>query len=250
MATEAGSAPGSSAPSPAWFLGPVAFEYRPAWELQRRLQAARIAGAIPDVVLLVEHPPVITLGRGADAGNVLLPPEVLRERGIEVVRIERGGDVTYHGPGQLTGYPVLDLRSRGKDLHAYLRGLEEVMLSCLATYGIEGHRVEGMTGAWVGDEKVGAIGIKVRNWVTMHGFAFNVDLDPEDFAPIVPCGLVGRGVTSLARLLPGGAPSREEVAARLRGELARVFEIEFEDLDRGELEFRLGRAEASRTPPS
>lgn len=230
---------------PGLVLGPIRLEYPRAWDLQKRLQEARIQRIIPDVLLLVEHPPVITLGRSADPGNILWPTATLEAQGIEVVQVERGGDVTYHGPGQITGYPILDLESRGRDLGRFLRGLEEVMLRTLRDYGLEGERAEGMTGVWVGTDKIGAIGIKIRSWVSMHGFAFNVDPDLAHFGLIVPCGLVGRGVTSLARLLgPATKPTLRQVAELLQGHLAEVFELSFSAVTLADLEARV--AEVSR----
>ncbi|MBI2943004.1 MAG: lipoyl(octanoyl) transferase LipB [Candidatus Wallbacteria bacterium] len=180
-------------------LGRIAFQE--AWALQQRLFELRGAGRLPDTLLLAEHPPTITLGRSGRRENLLLAAEAYAARGIELVEIDRGGDVTYHGPGQLVGYPILDLSERLPDVHRYVRALEEVMLHVLAGFGIAGARVPGMSGVWCGSEKVGAVGVKVKNWVTMHGFALNVDPRPDGFELIVPCGIRGKGVTSLARLL-------------------------------------------------
>ncbi len=153
-------------------------------------------------LILVEHdPPVITLGRGADAAHVTASRERLAREGVEVHESARGGDVTYHGPGQLVGYPILRLDLRGRDVRRYLRDLEEVLIGVLAGFGLEGLRVEGMTGVWVGAEKVAAIGVAISRWVTWHGVAINVDTNLDHFGLIVPCGLRGKSVTSLARLL-------------------------------------------------
>jgi lipoate-protein ligase B len=224
---------------PAWAIGLIDLEYRRSWELQLRLREARIEGQIPDTLLLVEHDPVITLGRAAQEANVLVSELELGKLGVDLVRTERGGDVTYHGPGQITGYPILDLGRRERDLYAYLRGLEEVMLRTLAEYGLAGERIEGLTGIWVKGAKIGAIGVKVSRWVTMHGFAFNVDPDLSHFERIIPCGLVGKPVTSLRRLLGFRTPDPVEVAHRLREHLAEVFSLECESLSLEALEQRL-----------
>jgi len=177
--------------------------YAPTLELQQRL-LAEVRGAADEraYLVLVEHdPPVITLGRGADAGNVVASRERLVSEGIEIHEASRGGDVTYHGPGQLVGYPVLRLDLHGRDVHRYLRDLEEVLIRVLAGFGVVGERAAGRTGVWVGGEKVAAIGVAVSRWVTYHGFALNVAPNLDHFGLIVPCGIRDRGVTSLARLL-------------------------------------------------
>jgi len=177
--------------------------YGPTLRLQERLR--REVHAAPEeraYLVLVEHdPPVITLGRGADAAHVVAPRERLAREGVEIHETQRGGDVTYHGPGQIVGYPILRLDLHGRDVHRYLRDLEETLIRLLARFGIQGERTRGMTGVWVGREKVAAIGVAISRWVTWHGFALNVDPDLAHFGLIVPCGLQGMGVTSLARLL-------------------------------------------------
>ena len=195
--------------------------YAEGLELQARLVAERQAGTIPDTLLLLEHDPVFTLGRNARAENVLLSEEALAAQGFEIFETGRGGDVTYHGPGQVVGYPILDLSPDRCDVHRYVRDLEEVMIRTCADYGIEAGRVAGMTGAWVGDEKIGAIGVRIARWVTSHGFALNVSTDLAPFGMIVPCGIRGRGVTSLERRLARPVAA-EEVAARLPRHLASV----------------------------
>jgi len=157
--------------------------------LQRSLQE-RVHGGAPDHLLLVEHWPVITIGRGGDARHVLAPR-------APVVRVNRGGDVTYHGPGQVVGYPIVDLARRGRDVHRYLRDLEEALIRVAAGFGVRAGRRAGLTGVWCGNDKLAAIGVGIRRWVTMHGFALNVADLRQDFAAIVPCGLAGMGVTSL-----------------------------------------------------
>jgi lipoyl(octanoyl) transferase len=201
-------------------LGRVA--YARGLELQAQLVAERQAGHIPDQLLLLEHDPVFTLGRNARQENVLLPAEALRARGFDVFETGRGGDVTYHGPGQLVGYPILELPPERRDVHRYVRDLEQVMIRTCADYGLAARRVEGLTGAWLGDEKVGAIGVRIARWVTSHGFALNVGTDLAAFDLIVPCGIRGRGVTSLERALGRPLPT-EDVIDRLTVHFAAVF---------------------------
>ena len=198
--------------------------YGPTLRLQERLR--REVHAAPEeraYLVLVEHdPPVITLGRGADAAHVVAPRDRLAREGVEIHETQRGGDVTYHGPGQIVGYPILRLDLHGRDVHRYLRDLEETLIRLLARFGIQGERVRGMTGVWVGREKVAAIGVAISRWVTWHGFALNVDPDLAHFGLIVPCGLQGMGVTSLARLL-GRAITVAEVKGPLVECLVEVF---------------------------
>jgi lipoyl(octanoyl) transferase len=196
--------------------------YARGLELQERLVAERQAGRVEDQLLLLEHDPVFTLGRNARQENVLFPAELLRQRGFEVFESGRGGDVTYHGPGQVVGYPILDLGPDRRDVHRYVRDLEEVMIRACASYGVEAGRVAGLTGAWVGREKVGAIGVRISRWVTSHGFALNVSTDLSAFELIVPCGIRDKGVTSLERLL-GRPVAIAEVMDRLEAAFADVF---------------------------
>jgi lipoate-protein ligase B len=198
--------------------------YAATWRWQRERAAAVAAGAAPEALLLVEHPPVYTMGPRTDPAHLLRSVDDLRARGAEVHWIDRGGDVTWHGRGQIVGYPILDLGKRGRDLHAYVYALEETLIEVAGTYGIEAHRVAGMTGVWAGAEKLAAIGIKVQRWVSYHGFALNVDPDLAWFEPIVPCGLHGYGVTSLACLL-GRPVSVDDVAERVAQAFARRFEV-------------------------
>jgi lipoyl(octanoyl) transferase len=181
----------------AFWLGRVG--YLEAAALQHALVEARKRDEIPDTFLFLEHPPVITLGRAARAEHVLAPDAVLKGRGIEVWETTRGGDVTYHGPGQLVGYGIVDLKRHGRDVALYLRKLESALIALCARHGLEGSRREGMTGVWLGDAKVCAMGVRVDHWVTAHGFALNVGDDLADFDLIVPCGIRSHGVTSLAR---------------------------------------------------
>lgn len=197
--------------------------YEEALRLQRELVARRRDGEIPDQLVLLEHPHVITLGTGASREHVLADPSVRRRLGVELHTTTRGGDVTYHGPGQLVGYPILDLKPDRKDVHRYLRDLEEVLIRVMASYGIEGFRSEGFTGVWTEAGKVAALGVRVSSrWITSHGFAFNVSPDLSYFETIVPCGLEGRRVTSLAELL-GHAPGEDDVARRVTEAFADVF---------------------------
>jgi lipoyl(octanoyl) transferase len=196
--------------------------YASGLERQSALVADRQAGRVPDTLLLLEHDPVFTLGRNAKPENMLFTAEALRARGFDVFETGRGGDVTYHGPGQVVGYPILDLGPDRRDVHRYVRDLEEVMIRTCADYGLPAARVAGMTGAWVGDEKIGAIGVRIARWVTSHGFALNVSNDLAPFAMIVPCGIRGRGVTSLQRQLARTVPL-PEVGPRLARHLAAVF---------------------------
>lgn len=221
---------------PCWVVGPTPIDYEPAHQLQKRLLDARIAGAVPDVLLLAEHPPTVTLGRRADAANVVTDPARLEALGFTVHHIERGGDVTYHGPGQITGYPIVSLDDHGRDLHKYMRNLEEVLIRTLARWGLTGERVEGLTGVWVGGAKVAALGIKVRRWVTMHGFALNVRTDLTHFAHIVPCGITDKPVTSLQRLLSGEGPGVAEVGRAVVEEFEAVFGVACEGVTLDQLE--------------
>jgi lipoyl(octanoyl) transferase len=192
--------------------------YVEALAMQRALVEERRSGRVGDVLLLLQHPPVITLGVKDDGGrsNVIASAEKLAELGIEVHEAGRGGDVTYHGPGQIVGYPILDLRPDRCDVHRYVRDIEEVMIRVCADYGLEAGRIPGLTGTWVGGEKIGAIGIRISRWITSHGFAFNVTTDLDHFGLIVPCGIDDRGVTSLARAArrPVPLPEAEEAVIR------------------------------------
>jgi lipoyl(octanoyl) transferase len=199
--------------------------YDEALALQRALVDKRQRGQVDDVLLLVEHPHVLTLGVRGDGGrsHILASPDELAARGIDVHETGRGGDLTYHGPGQLVGYPIVDLKPDRCDVHRYVRDLEEVLIRTAGDYGITAHRVEGLTGAWVGREKLAAIGVRLARWVTSHGFAFNVTTDLAYFSLIVPCGIVDRGVTSLERLL-GRKVARRDVEDRIVANFCDVFD--------------------------
>jgi lipoyl(octanoyl) transferase len=201
-------------------LGRVAYER--GLELQADLVARRQRGEVPDTLLLLEHDPVFTLGRNARAEHVLLPADALRARGFGVHETGRGGDVTYHGPGQAVGYPVLWLEPGRQDVHRYVRDLEEVMIRACADAGVAAARIAGKTGVWAGREKVGAIGVRIARWVTSHGLALNVGNDLAPFDLIVPCGIRDHGVTSLERLL-GRPVALDWVMDRLAHHVAAVF---------------------------
>ena len=191
---------------------------------QRALVEDRHAGRVDDLLLFLEHPHVLTLGVRGDGGrsHILAETDVLTSRGIEVHESGRGGDVTYHGPGQIVGYPIVDLRPDRCDVHWYVRDLEDVLIRTAADYGVAASRVEGLTGVWAGRDKLAAIGVRIARWVTSHGFAFNVSTDLDYFNLIVPCGLAGRGVTSLSRLL-GHSVDRGEVEDRILSNFRDVF---------------------------
>jgi lipoyl(octanoyl) transferase len=220
-----GASPSSLAKRPLEVRRLGRVDYQAAVDLQHSLVEQRRAGRLDDQLLLLEHPHVLTLGVRSDRGrsHILAAPERLAALGVEVFETGRGGDVTYHGPGQLVGYPVVDLRPDRCDVHRYVRDLEEVLIRTAADYGVAAQRVAGLTGIWVGAEKLAAIGVRIARWVTSHGFALNVTTDLSYFDLIVPCGIADRGVTSLARLL-GRAVHGDEVADRLVSHFADVFE--------------------------
>jgi len=196
-------------------------DYASALQLQKQLEADRKQGLISDQLLLLEHPHVITLGRNGHLENLLAGDDVMARAGISFFPTDRGGDVTYHGPGQLVGYPILDLRDWNRDVGAYVRALEESIILTLADYGIEAGRIPKLTGVWVGERKIAAIGVHLSRWVTSHGFALNVATDLSYFQYIVPCGLT-KPVTSMAAL--GVRASLEEVAARYAAHFANIFD--------------------------
>ncbi len=207
---------------------PQPVPYAEALARQYALAGLRGRGEISDTLLLLEHPPTITLGRRTQATDLLASETALKAQGIAVERVDRGGEITYHGPGQLVGYPILDLRQHGQDLHRYLRDLEEVIIQTLAAFGLSGKRVPGRTGVWVNDRKIAAIGIKVSRWVSLHGFALNIFLDLAPFrTQFVPCGIRDKDVTSLGEMLGSDAPGRAEVQAVLVEKFAQVFGVDF-----------------------
>jgi len=212
--------------------------YSDATKLQEELVASRRAGEIPDTLLLLEHPPVITFGRGSDPNHVLAGEQELARRGIEVHDAGRGGDVTYHGPGQLVGYPIVELRSERRDAHRYLRDIEQAVIDGVAEFDVTAERIAGLTGVWVGEEKLAAIGVRLSTgWITSHGFALNVHGDLAGFQTIVPCGIRDRGVTSLARLTGSDLDVRT-VAERVAPHVARVLGLRAQWESTGETPIR------------
>jgi len=218
--------------------------YAEACALQRALVAARKADAVPDVLLLCEHPHVITLGRNGKREHLLASDHLLRQMGVEFCETDRGGDITYHGPGQIVGYPIVKLSAIRRDVGWYVRQLEEVMIRTTAEFALTAERLEGKTGIWVeapgaGEEKLGAIGVHLSRWVTSHGFAYNVSTDLRFFDLIVPCGLNGKRATSLEKLL-GRAVQREDVASRMVGHFGDIFGLEMHAATREHIEQAYG----------
>ena len=205
------------------FLGLT--DYKSVWEYQHKLFELRLTDSSSDILLLNEHHHVYTLGKSSDDDHLLSNDEALKARGAEVYHIDRGGDVTYHGPGQLVGYPILNLASYYEDVHRYLRDLEEVLIRTLAEYGINARRENDFTGVWVGGEKIAAIGVKVSHWITMHGFALNVNTDLSYFDAIIPCGIFHKGVTSMKQLL-GREVALNEVSQHVVKYFGEVFGAE------------------------
>ena len=200
--------------------------YAEALELQRSIARDRISGAISqDVLLLMEHPPVITLGRSSKEKNLTASPEFLQSRGVELFEVERGGDVTFHGPGQLVGYPIIDLKRHRQDLHWYLRSIEKALIDSLADYGIRGERNTAYTGVWTHGKKIASIGVHARDWVTWHGFALNVTTELSYFNLIVPCGIDGVVMTSIARELGVEEVSAHDVSERVTAKFAEAFDL-------------------------
>jgi lipoyl(octanoyl) transferase len=231
--------------------------YADVLELQRAVARARISGAIPeDVLLLVEHPPVVTLGRSSKANHLLASPALLASRGVELFEVERGGDVTFHGPGQLVGYPIFDLKRHKQDLHWYLRQVEEALIRGVAPFGIVGERNVGYTGVWTQGRKLASIGVHARDWVTWHGFALNVTTDLSYFDLMVPCGIADVQMTSIGRELgrhdrPAESSDRTSAAGdlwhhtleRVSAAFAELFDLEQAALDAADLQdLAAGRA--------
>lgn len=198
-------------------------DYKEAWELQQRTFELRTKNEIDDILYLLEHPHTYTLGKVADKNNLITTDAVLKEKQISVYDIDRGGDITYHGPGQIVGYPIIDLKNWKQDTHEYLRNLEEVIISVCKDYGIETERNPKYTGVWVGNRKIAAIGIKVSRWITMHGFAFNINTDLGLFDGIIPCGIKDKEVTSLSKEL-GRKIELDEVKEKLLFHFIRLFD--------------------------
>jgi len=177
--------------------------YGKAWDIQKDLHVKRVAGEIPDTLILVEHPHVYTLGKNANARHLIASKEYLKTKGIEIYNVDRGGDITYHGPGQLVGYPIFNLKDHKESVVWYVHTVEQVLIDLLAVYNITAKRIEKLTGVWVGDRKIAAIGMRVSKWVTMHGFALNISTDLSLYDGIIPCGIVSKGITRIADLAPG-----------------------------------------------
>lgn len=200
-------------------------DYEKAWDLQRKTFDLRRNKDIQDTLYLLEHPHTYTLGKVADRKNLISSEKYLLEKGISVYDIDRGGDITYHGPGQIVGYPILDLAEWKQDTHLYLRGIEEVIIRTCRDYGLETKRIEKLTGVWIEDRKIAAIGIKVSRWITMHGFAFNVNTDLSLFNGIIPCGITDKSVTSLSKEL-GRPLDMHEVKEKIVNNFKVVFDYE------------------------
>jgi lipoyl(octanoyl) transferase len=214
----------SDMPRELWVESRGLVPYGEALERQRALARERITGDLPqDLLLLVQHPPVITMGRASKEGHLLASPELLHARGVELHEVERGGDVTFHGPGQLVGYPIIDLKRHKQDLHWYLRQVEESLIRALAGFGIEGSRTAGLTGVWTQGRKIASIGVHARDWVTWHGFALNVTTDLSYFDLMVPCGIANVTMTSMARELGSDAPPMSAVEEAVSEAFGEVF---------------------------
>lgn len=199
-------------------------EYGAVFLLQDKLQSMRINRDIPDILLLLEHPPTLTMAKENDQQNILVSENILREKGIAVYRTDRGGGITLHGPGQIVGYPILHLHKWGNDIHRYIRNLEQVIIQTLKAYSLKSRRDAKHVGVWIGEEKIAAIGVKVKKWVTKHGFALNVNTDLSYFDLINPCGIVDKGVTSLKKML-NRQVDMDEVANLIIREFSAVFEV-------------------------
>lgn len=227
----------------AWSVDLGWMEYKECFDLQRRLLDQVAAGAMPDLLLSVEHPSVYTLGANFHEENLPLPRDHYRQLGVDIQPTDRGGDITFHGPKQLVMYPIFNLKHYGQDLHAWLRNLEEGVIQTLRTWGLEGRRFPPNTGVWVGDEKVCAIGIKVRKWTSMHGIALNCNNDLGPFDWIVPCGIKGFGVSSISKL-SGQEVSIESARPVLEASYAELFDLEVKPATLSQLLAELNRLES------
>ena len=230
----------SDVPRSLWVVRLGTMAYGAALDLQRGVALARISGAIPeDVLLLVEHPPVVTLGRTAKHAHLTASRELLAARGVEVFDVERGGDVTFHGPGQLVGYPIIDLKRHTRDLHWFLRQVESALMDTLGAFGVRGERSAGYTGVWTSGRKIASIGVHARDWVTWHGFALNVDTDLSYFGLIVPCGIAGVDMTSMRRELGVASVGLPAVEAAIAHAFASSFALTALDVSLAELQSRI-----------
>ncbi len=208
-------------------------KYAYAWELQQKLFALRQSEQIKDILILTEHEHVYTLGKSSDEAHLLATNVELIERGIDTFKVDRGGDITYHGPGQIVAYPILNLLNYKQDIHWYLRKLEEVIIIALGEYGVTAYREEGLTGVWVMGEKIAAIGIKISRWITMHGFALNVNTDLTKFERIIPCGIFHKGVTSL-KSLKGKEIQLAVVKETIIKSFSEVFKVEISVINKND----------------
>ncbi|MFP4547760.1 MAG: lipoyl(octanoyl) transferase LipB [Fidelibacterota bacterium] len=198
--------------------------YRETWDFQKELHNKRYHGEIPDTLILVEHPHVYTLGKNARENNLVAGTHFLQNKGVEVVNVDRGGDITYHGPGQIVGYPIFNLRDHDIGVKKYVDHVEQAMIDTCDEYDIRARRIDGLTGVWVGTNKVAAIGIRVSKWTTYHGFALNVETDLSLFTGIIPCGIVDKGVTRMKDLNP--AATVEKVKKVVIGKFQKIFEFD------------------------
>jgi len=205
--------------------------YKSAWDLQRKIFELRVSGKIHDILLLTEHNHVYTLGKSSEDAHLLANDAELKSTGAEVYPTDRGGDITYHGPGQLVVYPILDLNNYYLDIHRYLRDLEEVIIRSLVDFGIKAHREEKFTGVWVDHEKIAAIGVKISRWITMHGFALNINTDLSYFDRIIPCGIFHKGITSIQKIL-GNAISVQDVSNSVLTHFSDVFDVRILETDK------------------
>ncbi len=208
--------------------------YSDAWKLQQKIWMLRASGSIQDILLLTEHEHVYTLGKSTDDNHLLASEKELKQSGIEVFRVDRGGDITYHGPGQIVGYPIIDLNNYFLDIHRYLRSIEEIIIRASAAFGILAGREKDMTGVWVNEEKIAAIGVKVSHWVTMHGFALNVNTDLTKFDRIIPCGIFHKGVTSMQRILGCELPLNA-VNKVIADSFVKMFDMQVKWVEKNEL---------------
>lgn len=200
-------------------------EYDKAWELQKDVFKLRTSNEIEDILFLLEHPHTYTLGKTAERKNLISNETFLNKYGIKIYDIDRGGDITYHGPGQIVGYPIIKLSNWKEDTHLYLRNLEQVIIDVCADYGLQTNRIEGLTGVWIDDRKIAAIGIKVSRWVTMHGFAFNINTDLNLFDGIIPCGITDKKVTSLQKEL-GSEVDIQKVKQKIVNKFKEAFDYD------------------------
>jgi len=214
--------------------------FNDAWDIQKVLHEKRSNNAVSDIILTTEHYPVYTLGKTGTRDHLLINEKTLADRKIDYYEIDRGGDITYHGPGQIVLYPIFDLNNYYKDTHRFLRDLEEAVILTLENYGIKGHREEEFTGVWIGDEKICAIGIKVSRWVTMHGLAFNINNDLSYFDSIIPCGIFHKGITNIKKIL-GFEVNIAEVNKLLLESMKKVFGFEIEQISLDELKILLNK---------